>query len=76
VPEAERFQAEHEEASMTVRSYPLDELVEMAFAGRLTNGPAVAGVLAAHAARGRGWTGLRPVTAPWPARPDRVPDAE
>ena len=75
VPEAERFQAEHEESTMTVQSYPLDELVEMALAGSLTNGPAVAGVLAAHAARSRGWTGLRPVTAPWPARPDRVPSA-
>jgi ADP-ribose pyrophosphatase len=73
VPEAERFQAEHEESTMTVQSYPLDELVEMALAGSLTNGPAVAGVLAAYAARSRGWTGLRPVPAPWPAQPDRVP---
>jgi len=72
VPEADRFQAEHEESTMTVRSYPLDELVEMALGGALTNGPAVAAVLAAHAARGNGWTGLRPVSAPWPARPDRV----
>jgi 8-oxo-dGDP phosphatase len=75
VPEAERFQAEHEESTMTVQSYPLDELVQMALAGSLTNGPAVAGVLAAHAARSQGWTGLRPVTAPWPARPDRAPSA-
>jgi len=75
VPEQDRYRAEHEEASMTVRRYPLDELVDLALAGTLTNGPAVAGVLAAHAARGRGWAGLRPVTAPWPARPDRVPDA-
>lgn len=73
VPEAERFEAEHEESTMTVRSYPLDDLVEMALAGTLTNGPAVAAVLAARAAREQGWTGLRPVTAPWPARPDRVP---
>ena len=76
VPEADRFQAEHEESTMTVRSYPLDELVDMALAGALTNGPAVAAVLAAHAARANGWTGLRPVTAPWPARPDRVPGDE
>jgi 8-oxo-dGDP phosphatase len=76
VPDAERFTAEHEESTMTVRSYPLDELVGMALAGTLTNGPAVAAVLAAHAARSSGWTGLRPVTAPWPARPDRVPGAE
>ncbi|MFL6162677.1 MAG: NUDIX domain-containing protein [Jatrophihabitantaceae bacterium] len=76
VPAAERFTAEHEESTMTVGSYPLDELVGMALAGALTNGPAVAAVLAAHAARGSGWSGLRPVTAPWPARPDRVPDAD
>lgn len=75
VPEADRFEAEHEESAMTVRTYPLDELVRMALAGELTNGPAVAAVLAAHAARSAGWNGLRPVTAPWPARPDRVPDA-
>lgn len=76
VPESERFEAEHEESTMTVCSYPLDELVGMALAGTLTNAPAVAAVLAAQAARGNGWAGLRPVTAPWPARPDRVPDAE
>ena len=74
VPDADQYEAEHEESTMTVLSYPLDELVAMALAGSLTNGPAVAAVLAAHAARGNGWTGLRPVTAPWPARPDRVPD--
>lgn len=76
VPESERFAAEHEESTMTVRSYPLDELVGMALAGTLTNGPAVAAVLAAQVARSNGWAGLRPVTAPWPARPDRVPDAK
>lgn len=76
VPEADRFTAEHEESTMTVCSYPLDELVSMALAGTLTNSPAVAAVLAAYAARSDGWAGLRPVTAPWPARPDRVPDAE
>jgi 8-oxo-dGDP phosphatase len=76
VPEADRFQAEHEESTMTVRTYPLDDLVAMALAGALTNGPAVAAVLAAHATRANGWTGLRPVTAPWPGRPDRVPGDE
>ena len=75
VPEAERFQAEHEESTMTVCRYPLDELVAMALGGSLTNGPAVAGVLAAHLARSQGWSGLRPVTAPWPGRPDRAPSA-
>jgi len=75
VPDADRFSAEHGESTMTVCSFPLDELVGMALAGSLTNGPAVSAVLAAHAARSSGWAGLRPVTAPWPGRPDRVPDA-
>jgi ADP-ribose pyrophosphatase len=58
---------------MTVQRYPLSRLVGMAMAGELTNGPAVAAVLAAELARSSGWSGLRPVDAPWPARPDRVP---
>lgn len=72
VAEADRFTAEHEELTMTVRRYPLTELVELALAGELTNGPAVAAVLAAQLARANGWSGLRPANAPWPARPDRV----
>jgi ADP-ribose pyrophosphatase len=35
-------------------------------AGRLNNPGLVVGVLAAHAARARGWTTLRPADAPWP----------
>jgi 8-oxo-dGTP pyrophosphatase MutT (NUDIX family) len=76
VAEEDRFAAEHEELTMTVRRYPLDDLVAMALDGSLTNGPAVAAVLAVQAVRAAGWTGLRPVDAPWPARPDRVPAAE
>ncbi|MGI8666182.1 MAG: NUDIX domain-containing protein [Jatrophihabitans sp.] len=72
VAEDQRFSAEHEELAMTVRRYPLSTLVELALTGQLTNGPAVAAVLAAHAARANGLVGLRPVDAPWPARPDRV----
>jgi 8-oxo-dGTP pyrophosphatase MutT (NUDIX family) len=67
-----RFEAEHEEVTMTVERHPLEELVRQALAGELTNGPAVAGVLAAHAARERNWAGLRPADASWPARPDRA----
>jgi ADP-ribose pyrophosphatase len=66
------FAPEHEEISMTVERHPLDALVRMALAGELTNATAVAGVLAAQSARARGWRGLRPADAPWPARPDRV----
>ena len=75
VPEADRFAAEHEEVSMTVEWVALTELAAMALRGELTNGPAVAGVLAADAARRTDWSQLRPVTAAWPGRPDRVPEA-
>jgi 8-oxo-dGTP pyrophosphatase MutT (NUDIX family) len=73
VPAADRFEPEHEERTMTVSSHPLEELVSMALSGRLTNGPAVAAVLAAQAARANGWADLRPAEAPWPARAERVP---
>jgi 8-oxo-dGDP phosphatase len=72
VGEQDRFAPEHEEISMTVERYPLEELVRMALAGELVNGTAVAGVLAAWATRADGWAGLRPADAPWPARPDRA----
>ncbi len=75
VAELDRFSPEHEEISMSVERYPLDELVRMALAGELANGTAVAGVLAAWASRASGWTGLRPAEAAWPARPDRAGSA-
>ncbi|HEX8095290.1 NUDIX domain-containing protein [Jatrophihabitans sp.] len=74
--EQDRFAPEHEEISMTVERYPLEELVRMALAGELVNATAVAGVLAAWAARADAWAGLRPAGAPWPARPDRAGPAE
>jgi ADP-ribose pyrophosphatase len=54
----------HEEAGITVRRFGLDEAVGMALAGQVTNGPAVAGLLAAAHARDRGWAPLRPVARP------------
>lgn len=44
---AEKFQAEHEELTMTVSRRPLSQAVADALAGRITNAAAVAGVLAA-----------------------------
>lgn len=72
VDEKDRFAPEHEEISMTVERHPLDELVRMALAGELVNGTAVAGVLAAWAARADGWSGLRAADVAWPARPERA----
>lgn len=67
--EVERDVQEHEELEMTTRWLPLDDAVTDALEGRLTNGIAVTGVLAAVVARSRGWSGLRPADAAWPARP-------
>lgn len=60
---------EHEEADIVVRWVPLDEAVEAVLTGRLHNACTVAGVLAAYAARARGWQTLRPHDAPWPEHP-------
>ena len=43
---------------------PLDEAVRKVFAGELHNGPAALGIMAAYAARSRGYDQLRPADAP------------
>lgn len=63
---AEPHRREYEEATMTVARFPLDEALRMVFAGQVTNGPAVAGLLAAARARDTGWAPLRPVDSPLP----------
>jgi len=64
----EGFVREGEEADMDVVWAPLADLVDAVLAGRLHNPSLVSGVLAAEAARVRGWSTLRPADAPWPAR--------
>jgi ADP-ribose pyrophosphatase len=61
VPEAERFVREEEEAEMVPVWVPLDEAVDAVLSGRLHSPSAVVGILAAAAARDRGWSTLRPV---------------
>ncbi|MBS5722875.1 MAG: NUDIX hydrolase [Actinomyces sp.] len=61
----EAFDREDEEATMEYAWVRLDDALTMVLDGRLHNPSAVIGVLAAHAARGRGWAGLRPADAPW-----------
>lgn len=63
VPEAERHQREGEEMGMELRWVPLDDAVAAVLAGRIRNPSAVVGVLAAAAARSRGWQDLTPVDA-------------
>lgn len=61
----EVFDREDEEATMDYAWVRLDDALTMVLDGRLHNPSAVIGVLATHAARGRGWSGLRPADAPW-----------
>jgi ADP-ribose pyrophosphatase len=60
VPADQRHIRHAEESSMSVTRVGLDEAVRMAQRGELTNGPTVAGVLAAARARDEGWASLRP----------------
>ncbi len=62
------FVREGEEADMDVVWAPLSDLVDAVLGGRLHSPSLVSGVLAAEAARVRGWSTLRPADAPWPAR--------
>ena len=68
VPEADRYQREAEELDMPLRWLPLDEALEAVLGGRLHNPSAVAGILAAHAARASSWQTLRAADAPDPLR--------
>lgn len=66
VPEAERHHRTHEEASMSVRRFPLEEAVSMALRGEITNASCVVGLLATVRAKERRWVTLRPVDEPLP----------
>jgi len=59
-----------EEADLDVVRLPLAEAVRQVLTGEIVNGPAVAGLLAAHAVLA-GVAQPRPVDAPWPDRPTR-----
>jgi 8-oxo-dGDP phosphatase len=58
------LQRQHEEKFIVTEWVPLAEAVRLALDGTLHNGPAIVGVLAGHAAAARGFSGLRPATAP------------
>ncbi|MEV7971555.1 NUDIX hydrolase [Cellulomonas sp. NPDC089187] len=59
VPEAERFTREDEEAGMVPFWVSLDDAVDAVLTGRLSSPSATVGILAAAAARDRGWMTLR-----------------
>lgn len=69
VPESERHTRTHEEAEIQYRWVALDEATRAVMEGRIHNPSAVAGVLAATAARADGFTSLRPADAAWEAHP-------
>ena len=59
------FEREDEEATMEYAWVSLSDALDWVLAGRLHNPSTVIGILSAHAARGRGWDGLREPGAPW-----------
>lgn len=59
------FEREDEEAAMEYAWVSLSDALDWVLAGRLHNPSTVIGILSAHAARGRGWEGLREPGAPW-----------
>lgn len=59
------FKREDEEATMEYAWVSLSDALDWVLAGRLHNPSTVIGILSAHAARGRGWEGLREPGAPW-----------
>ncbi|WP_261568480.1 NUDIX domain-containing protein [Frankia gtarii] len=69
IPAAQRYVPVHEEAEMGLARIDLDEAVARVLRGEITNAMAVVGLLAAQRARAADFAGLRPLDAPWPARP-------
>ena len=59
------FEREDEEATMEYAWVALSTAFDWVLAGRLHNPSTVIDILSAHAARGRGWAGLREPGAPW-----------
>jgi ADP-ribose pyrophosphatase len=70
VPEPDRHERHYEEAGLEVHAIDLDEAVGMALRGEITNAACLVGVLATARARDLGWSTLRPVDSPLPARAD------
>ncbi len=66
--EVKRDVQQHEEAEMTSFRRPLELVVAAIMTGEYENGLLVAGALAADHATRTGFSGLRSVDAPWPAR--------
>ena len=72
-PTAAPHPRQDEEADMATRWVPLDECVDAVLARQVQNPSLVVSVLAAHAARARGWSTLAPADTPWPTHPKLGP---
>ena len=68
VPDHAQHERTAEELSLRPLWVTLDDAVEAALAGRISNSATLIGLLSAHASRARGWSTLRPRDAAWPAR--------
>ncbi len=68
VPPADTHQRTAEELTIRPLWVPLDDAVEAALAGRISNSATLVGLLSAEVSRSRGWSSLRAADAPWPAR--------
>lgn len=65
IPDADRHERTAEELGMLVERVPLEDAARLVLSGAVHNPSAVAGILAAHAARTDGWATLRAADAPW-----------
>lgn len=68
VPHDDRHARHAEELTLRPLWVPLDEAVDAALAGAISNSATLVGLLSAAASRERGWSSLRPLDTPWPAR--------
>jgi len=68
IPGGRPATGEAEEAHLPRVWVPIDEAVDLILSGGLGSPSAVVGILAAKAARARGWDSLRPADAPWQVR--------
>lgn len=71
LPEGRQHTGEAEEGHLPRAWVPLDDAVPLVLQGRIGSPTAVAGILAAVAARDESWRSLRPPDAPWDVR-DRL----
>ena len=68
VAAADAHERTAEELTLRPLWVPLDDALDAALTGRISNSATLVGLLSAGLSRERGWSTLRPHDAPWPAR--------